>query len=151
MNKPEVLVIEDDHAIGNLIGTALESQECSYHVARTGSAGIAEALSAQPSVILLDLGLPDMDGVDIIKKMRGFSHVPIIVVSARSEDADKVAALDAGADDWHPCRPIERQANCNLTHFRRPNHCDFTSAAVDHEPIVLKHVAAEEAIKLRFG
>ena len=100
MNKPEVLVIEDDHAIGNLIGTALESQECSYHVARTGSAGIAEALSAQPSVILLDLGLPDMDGVDIIKKMRGFSHVPIIVVSARSEDADKVAALDAGADDY---------------------------------------------------
>ena len=100
MSKPQILVIEDDRAIGNLISTALESQGYGFHVARTGGAGIADALSAQPSVILLDLGLPDVDGVDIIKKMRGFSRVPIIVVSARSEDADKVAALDAGADDY---------------------------------------------------
>lgn len=100
MNKPHILVIEDSRAIGNLIGTALETQGYSFKVARDGAAGIAEALSLQPSVIVLDLGLPDMDGVDIIKKMRGFSHVPIIVVSARSEDSDKVAALDAGADDY---------------------------------------------------
>lgn len=100
MNKPQILVIEDSRAIGNLLATALETQKYSFKVARDGASGIAAAISAQPSVIVLDLGLPDMDGVDIIKKMRGFSHVPIIVVSARSEDADKVAALDAGADDY---------------------------------------------------
>lgn len=100
MNKPQILVIEDSRAIGNLLATALETQEYSFKVARDGAAGVAAAISQQPSVIVLDLGLPDMDGIDIIKKMRGFSHVPIIVVSARSEDADKVAALDAGADDY---------------------------------------------------
>lgn len=100
MNRPQILVIEDDGAILNLMTTTLETQEYQYKTARTGSAGVLEALSCQPEVILLDLGLPDMDGVDIIKKVRGWSAVPIIVVSARSEDADKVEALDAGADDY---------------------------------------------------
>lgn len=100
MNKPQILVVEDDAAVGNLIATTLETQNYQYHRAKTGAGAVLDALSYRPDVMLLDLGLPDMDGVDIIKKIRSWSNMPIIVVSARSEDGDKVAALDAGADDY---------------------------------------------------
>lgn len=100
MNKPQILVVEDDMAVGNLIATTLETQNYQYHRAKTGAGAVLDALSYRPDVMLLDLGLPDMDGVDIIKKIRSWSNMPIIVVSARSEDSDKVAALDAGADDY---------------------------------------------------
>lgn len=100
MNKPLILVVEDDKAVRNLITTTLETQNYHYHAASTGSASILEAVTQHPDVIILDLGLPDMDGVDIIKKIRTWSGVPIIVVSARSEDKDKIDALDAGADDY---------------------------------------------------
>ena len=100
MNKSKILVIEDDPAITNLIRTTLDTQDYQYHTARTGSAGLMDAVAYNADVIILDLGLPDMDGVEIILKIRGWSTVPIIVVSARSEDSDKVEALDAGADDY---------------------------------------------------
>ena len=80
--------------------TTLDTQEYQHHTARTGSGALLDAVSYNPDVIILDLGLPDMDGVDIIRKIRGWSEMPIIVVSARSEDQDKVEALDAGADDY---------------------------------------------------
>lgn len=100
MDRYKILVVEDDAAIRNLICTTLETQGYQYDTARTGGAAILSAVSGQPDVMILDLGLPDMDGVDIIKKVRGWSAIPIIVVSARSEDQDKVEALDAGADDY---------------------------------------------------
>ena len=100
MNKSKILVIEDDLAITNLMRTTLEMQDYQYRAARNGAVGLMEAASYNADVIVLDLGLPDMDGVEIIRKVRGWSTVPIIVVSARSEDNDKVAALDAGADDY---------------------------------------------------
>lgn len=100
MNKPQILVVEDDLAISNLISVTLETQDYQYHTAKTGASAIMDVASYHPDVIILDLGLPDMDGVDIIKKVRGWTNTPIIVVSARSEDKDKVAALDAGADDY---------------------------------------------------
>jgi two-component system KDP operon response regulator KdpE len=100
MNKPLILVVEDDKAIRKLITTTLETQRYQYHTAETGEASILEAVSKQPDIIILDLGLPDMDGVEIIKKVRAWSNIPIIVVSARSEDRDKIDALDAGADDY---------------------------------------------------
>ena len=100
MNKSKILVIEDDPAITNLIRTTLDTQDYQYHTARTGSAGLMDAVAYNADVIILDLGLPDMDGVEIIRNIRGWSTVPIIVVSARSEDSDKVEALDAGADDY---------------------------------------------------
>lgn len=100
MNKPFILVVEDDKPIRNLITTTLETQGYKYHTAETGEASIIEAVSRQPDLMILDLGLPDMDGVDIIKKVRTWSTIPIIVVSARSEDRDKIEALDAGADDY---------------------------------------------------
>ena len=100
MNKPDILVVEDDHAVANLIAATLETQDYRYKRANTGAGAVMEALSSKPDVVLLDLGLPDMDGVDVIRKIRSWSNMPIIVVSARSEDFDKVAALDAGADDY---------------------------------------------------
>ncbi|MGL5149551.1 MAG: response regulator [Clostridium sp.] len=100
MNKPQILVIEDDKAIRNLISITLEMQNYDFLLAENGTNGIMLALSNSPSVIILDLGLPDMDGTDIIRKIRSFSEIPIIVVSARFDDRDKIEALDLGADDY---------------------------------------------------
>lgn len=100
MNKPLILVVEDDAAVRNLITTTLETQNYRFLTASTGETAILEAVSHNPDIVLLDLGLPDIDGVDIIKKIRTWSLVPIIVISARSEDTDKIDALDAGADDY---------------------------------------------------
>ena len=100
MNKAKILVVEDDKAVRNLITTTLETQNYQYHTAEKGSEALLEAVSFQPDVMLLDLGLPDMDGLDIIRKVRSWSSVPIIVISARTEDQDKIEALDAGADDY---------------------------------------------------
>ena len=100
MNKPQILVVEDDVAVGNLIATTLETQNYQFHRAKTGAGAVLDAVSYRPDVMLLDLGLPDIDGVDIIRKVRSWSNMPIIVISARNEDSDKVLALDAGADDY---------------------------------------------------
>lgn len=100
MVKAKILVVEDDSAISNLIRTTLETQNYQYHTAKTGSSALLDAVSYRPDVIILDLGLPDIDGVEIIQKVRSWTNTPIIVVSARSEDQDKVDALDAGADDY---------------------------------------------------
>ena len=95
-----ILVVEDDIPVRNLITTTLETQDYKYHTAENGTQALLAAASAKPDVILLDLGLPDMDGVEVIKKVRSWSEVPIIVISARSDDKDKISALDAGADDY---------------------------------------------------
>ena len=100
MNKPFVLIVEDDSAVRNLIITTLETQNYKFHTATTGAEALLEAVSQKPDILLLDLGLPDMDGGEIIKKVRSWSNMPIIVISARSEDKDKIEALDAGADDY---------------------------------------------------
>lgn len=100
MNKLLILVVEDDKPVRNLICTTLKAHDYRYVEAPTGEAAIMEATSHNPEVILLDLGLPDMDGVELIHKIRAWSMAPIIVISARSEDADKISALDAGADDY---------------------------------------------------
>ena len=99
-NKPLILVVEDDAAVRNLMAVTLETRDYRYHLAQNGAEALIEATTHQPDVMLLDLGLPDMDGVEIIRKVRGWSAMPIIVISARSEDSDKVEALDAGADDY---------------------------------------------------
>lgn len=95
-----VLLVEDDLAVQNLVSTALELHGYSVDKACDGQAAIMEAASHNPSLIMLDLGLPDIDGVEVITKIRSWSAVPIIVISARTEDSDKIGALDAGADDY---------------------------------------------------
>ena len=100
MNKPQILFVEDDAAVGNLIATTLETQNYQFHRAKNGSQAVMDALSCRPDVMLLDLGLPDIDGIEVIRNIRSWSNLPIIVISARSEDTDKIEALDAGADDY---------------------------------------------------
>lgn len=100
MNKLVILVVEDDLPVRNLITTTLRAHDYHYLTAPTGETAILEVSSHNPDVIFLDLGLPDIDGIEIIRKIRTWSNVPIIVISARSEDSDKIEALDAGADDY---------------------------------------------------
>ena len=100
MNKFQILVVEDDTPIRNLIATTLKTHDYKYLLAQNGEEAIIQASTHDPDVVFLDLGLPDMDGVEIIKKIREWSNMPIIVISARSEDEDKIEALDAGADDY---------------------------------------------------
>ena len=99
-NKAAILVVEDDAAVRNLMAVTLQTQDYQYRVARNGGEAMIELTTHQPDIMLLDLGLPDMDGIDIIRKVRTWSAMLIIVISARSEDGDKVEALDAGADDY---------------------------------------------------
>ena len=99
-NNPLILIVEDDNHIKNLISTTLKVNKYNYLVAASGNEAIMLAVSHKPDIILLDLGLPDMDGVEIIKNVREWSNIPIIVISARSEDTDKIDALDFGADDY---------------------------------------------------
>lgn len=100
MNKPLILVVEDDAPIRNLITTTLKARDYKYITAQNGTSAIMEASSHNPDIVLLDLGLPDVDGVEVIERIRTWSDMPIIVISARSEDKDKIDALDAGADDY---------------------------------------------------
>ena len=100
MNRLTILVVEDDLSVKNLITTTLKIHDYRYLTAQNGETAIMEASSHNPDIVLLDLGLPDMDGVEVIKKIRTWSNVPIIVISARSEDTDKIDALDSGADDY---------------------------------------------------
>ena len=98
--KRTILVIEDEHAISNFICRALNANDDKAIPAASGKEGLSLFVSHSPDLVLLDLGLPDMDGVQVIRNIRSWSNLPIIVISARSEDADKIEALDAGADDY---------------------------------------------------
>ena len=100
MNKFTVLIVEDDPSVKNLMTTTLRTHDYHYLTAQNGQAAIMEASSHNPDAVLLDLGLPDMDGIEVIGNIRSWSNMPIIVISARSEDQDKIEALDAGADDY---------------------------------------------------
>lgn len=93
-------MVEDDAPVRNLITTTLKAHDYRFTAAVNGSTAVMEAASHNPDIILLDLGLPDLDGVEVIRRIRNWSNVPIIVISARSEDSDKIEALDAGADDY---------------------------------------------------
>lgn len=98
--KINILLIEDDKSICNFIITSLESSDYKVTPAYTGMEGISLSTSLCPNVILLDLGLPDMDGLDVLHRIRSWSSTPVIVISARTKEQDKVTALDSGADDY---------------------------------------------------
>lgn len=100
MPSPIVVVIEDEPQIRRFVRSALEAEGWQVHEADTAKKGLTEAGTRKPDLLVLDLGLPDGDGLDVIRDVRGWSGVPIIVLSARSDEADKIAALDAGADDY---------------------------------------------------
>jgi two-component system KDP operon response regulator KdpE len=125
VNKPLplVLIVEDDAAIRRLIATTLDMHDYSFKTVSGGEAAISATASYNPDVMLLDLGLPDIDGVEVIRKVRTWSNLPIIVISARSEESDKIEALDAGADDYltKPFSVEELLARLRVT-FRRLNY-----------------------------
>ncbi|MBR3151456.1 MAG: response regulator transcription factor [Erysipelotrichaceae bacterium] len=100
MPEFKILVVEDDRSIQNLITTALKINQYTYLNAYNGTEAISTCMSHNPDLILLDLGLPDIDGIEVIKTVRTWSNVPIVVISARDEDSDKIEALDSGADDY---------------------------------------------------
>ncbi len=99
-NKQSILVIEDEKNIGNYIETILASNGYKVLRAMNGMTGLSLCTSHFPEVILLDLGLPDLDGMEVLQQIRGFSDLPIIVISARTQEKEKVEALDSGADDY---------------------------------------------------
>jgi two-component system, OmpR family, KDP operon response regulator KdpE len=119
--EPTILVVEDDVPIRRFLRTALVDQDYRLVEAATGNEGIAAAATRQPDVVILDLGLPDVDGLEVIRRLREWSAVPIIVLSARGQERDKVIALDAGADDYvsKPFGPEELLARIRAALRRR--------------------------------
>lgn len=99
-NTPEILIVEDDPQIRRFLRATLSAEQFRYHEAVTAAEGIAQAQARQPDLILLDLGLPDQDGLEVIRAIRRNSQVPVIVLSARGQEKDKIEALDTGADDY---------------------------------------------------
>src|SRR5450631_4164724 len=99
-NLTRILIVDDELAIRRFLHTVLSSENFCLHEAENGHAGLAAAAAFRPDVILLDLGLPDLDGIEVIRRIREWSQVPIIVLSVRAHENEKVAALDVGADDY---------------------------------------------------
>jgi len=99
-SSPQVLIVEDDREIRRFVRSALEDEGYRVSEAETVERGVVDAGTRKPDVAILDLGLPDRDGVDFIREVRAFSTLPILVLSARTEETAKVEALDAGADDY---------------------------------------------------
>ncbi len=144
MNKPLILVVEDDAPVRNLITTTLKAHDYKFITAQNGNNAIMEASSHNPDIVLLDLGLPDMDGVEVIERIRTWSEMPIIVISARSEDKDKIDALDAGADDYltKPFSVEELLARLRVTQRRlASNHNESTSSVFTNGALKLDYAA----------
>lgn len=126
--KVKVLLIEDDKSISSFVTTALESNGYKVTNAACGKEGISLAASFCPDIVLLDLGLPDIDGIEVMKKIRSWSNVPIIIISARTKEQEKVLALDLGADDYitKPFGTHELMARIRTslrhTHAKTPDH-----------------------------
>ncbi len=95
-----VLVVEDELALARALGITLRAKGYDVDLAGTGAAALDAAASRHPDLVVLDLGLPDLDGMDVLRAVRGWSRVPVVVLSARRDSSEKVAALDAGADDY---------------------------------------------------
>ncbi|MDR5740066.1 two-component system response regulator KdpE [Caballeronia sp. LZ016] len=148
-----VVLIEDEQQIRRFVRTSLEGEGMTVYDAPTGKQGLIEAATRQPDLVIVDLGLPDTDGIDLIRELRGWSGLPVIVLSARSREDEKVAALDAGADDYltKPFGISELLARIRA-HLRRRNDAGgvpqvhFGSVSVD---LALRQVARDgEAVHL---
>lgn len=124
----KILIVEDDRAVRNLISTTLQINDYEYDLAIDGKNALQLMTSNKYDIVFIDLGLPDIDGIEIIKKFRDFSTTPIIVISARTNDEDKIEALDAGADDFltKPFNVDELLARVRST-LRRINYVENNS------------------------
>lgn len=136
MSPPVAIVIEDEPQIRRFVRGALEAEGWQVHEAETLQRGLTEAGTRKPDLLVLDLGLPDGDGVALIRDVRGWSAVPIIVLSARADETDKIAALDAGADDYltKPFGVGELLARVRAN-LRRPRAAAGASGGDEPEPV----------------
>ena len=136
MPHPVAVIIEDEPQIRRFVRSALEAEHWQVHEADGLRSGLIEIGTRKPDVVVLDLGLPDGNGVDLIRDVRGWSQVPIIVLSARVDEPDKIEALDAGADDYlaKPFGVGELLARVRAN-LRRPRAIAAGSAADDAEPV----------------
>jgi two-component system KDP operon response regulator KdpE len=98
--KPAAVIIDDEVQIRRLLRVALEAENYEVHEAETGQQGLVEIANRRPAIILLDLGLPDMEGLEVLKRLREWSEAPVLILSVRDDEAGKIAALDAGAEDY---------------------------------------------------
>src|ERR1700691_5118105 len=128
---PVAILIEDERQIRRFVHTALEAEGWSVHEAETMRQGLTDARTRRPDLIILDLGLPDGDGMEFLYDFRGWSKVPVIVLSARVDEKDKIAALDAGADDYltKPFGVGELLARVRATSRRHQQACIDGGAA----------------------
>ena len=138
MPNPVVVVIEDEPQIRRFVRTALEAEGWQVYEADNARKGLSEAGTRKPDLLVLDLGLPDGDGLDLIHDVRGWSSVPIIVLSARNDEGDKIAALDAGADDYltKPFGLGELLARVRANLRRQRAAVDDSVTRTDDNPIV---------------
>ena len=136
MSSPTAVIIEDEPQIRRFVRSALESEGWQVHEADTAKKGLIEAGTRKPDLLVLDLGLPDGDGLDVIRDVRSWSGVPIIVLSARSDETDKIAALDAGADDYltKPFGTGELLARVRAN-LRRPRNAATDGAVLEDDPV----------------
>ncbi len=134
--QPMILITEDEKSIRNFLKISLETQGYKCIEAENGSNTLMLAASNNPDILILDLGLPDMDGVDVIRKLREISQIPIIIVSARDHEREKVEALDAGADDYltKPFSVSELLARIRVI----LRHRTFSGASADSENMLFK-------------
>jgi two-component system KDP operon response regulator KdpE len=141
--SPVAVLIEDERQIRRFVRAALESEGWSVHESDTLKQGLVEAGTRKPDVVIVDLGLPDGDGVDLIRDLRTWSGVPVIVLSARSDESDKVEALDAGADDYltKPFGVAELLARVRATVRRRAQPAGSEKPAITFGDIEVDLVA----------
>lgn len=143
-----VLIIDDEIQIRRLLRMALESKGCTVRDADKGQTGLQDAIFHKPDVILLDLGLPDMDGVEVLKRLREWSSVPVLILSVRDQEAVKLAAFEAGADDYvtKPFSTAELMARLAAIQRRQGAH---DAASLQFGPLVLDPVHHEAALDER--
>ncbi len=150
-NKTNILVVEDDRQIRKLMSTTLSSNEYNIECACDGGQAIMAISTNKFDIVLLDLGLPDMDGEIVIKKIREWSDIPIIVISARGEDSDKISALDNGADDYltKPFSIEELMARIRVAQRRLLNKSDGSESVFQNGDLVVDYPAGTAYLKGR--
>lgn len=163
-NKPVILVIDDEVQIRRLLELTLESNGYDVRVAAKANEGLAKTASERPELVILDLGLPDMDGLEVLQKIREWSSVPVLILSVRSAENDIIACLDAGADDYLP-KPFRTgellaRVRAAIRHHQAPQeknifsyhdlHIDLSGRIVKRRNEILRFTATEYALLALF-
>ena len=149
---PLALVIDDEPQMRRLLRVTLEANGYRVFEAATGQEGVAQAAQRRPDIVLLDLGLPDLEGVEVLKRLREWSKVPVIILSVRDREDDKVAALDAGADDYvtKPFNSAELLARLRAAlRHAQPQGADAIYRARDLEVDLSAHTVRKRGQELR--